>query len=154
LLEGENPLVSPLDKHSEHIQEHKSVLADPDLRVDPNLVKIVMDHIEQHVNALRNTDPSLLQMIGEQPLPPLQPTNGNPPGGQPNAQGPQQPPQGALQGSPNPGTMAPQGPPAQPGEPVQGPGGQNAPLPSPAKVPAGLLHNPGAQQAAMGNVKG
>ena len=150
LLEGENPLVSPLDKHSEHIQEHKSVLADPDLRVDPNLVKTVMDHIEQHVNALRNTDPSLLQMIGEQPLPPIMPPQG--PGGAPG--GPQQPPQGALQGSPNSEMMAPQGAPAQPGEQVSGPGGQNAPLPKPAKVPAGLLHNPELQQNSMGNVKG
>lgn len=154
LLEGENPLVSPLDKHSEHIQEHKSVLADPDLRVDPNLVKTVMDHIEAHVNALRTTDPSLLQMIGEQALPPLQPNNGNPPGGQPDGQGPQQPPQGALQGSPNSDMMQPQGPPNQPGQSVQGPGGEQAGLPAPAKVPAGLLSNPSLQQASMGNVKG
>lgn len=153
LLDGEVPLVSPLDKHSEHIQEHKSVLADPDLRVDPNLVKNVMDHIEEHLNSLRQTDPALLQMIGEQPLPPLQPMNPNPPGGQPNLGGPQNPPQGALQGSPNAPMMAPEGGVIQPGEQMMGPGAQNAPLPEPAKVPAGLLSNPAAQASAMGNVK-
>jgi len=153
LLDGEDPLVSPLDKHSEHIQEHKSVLADPDLRNDPNLVKKVMDHIEAHVNSLRTTDPSLLQMIGETPLPPLQPMNPNPPGGQPNMDPNQpQPPQGALQGSPNGDMMAPQQP-MQAGQNIQGPGGENANMPQPAKVPASLLANPAIQQSAMGNVK-
>lgn len=154
LMEGENPLVSPLDKHSEHIQEHKAVLADPDLRNDPQLVKNVMDHVEGHVNALRTTDPSLLQMIGEQPLPPLQPMNGNPPGGQPNMDPNQpQPPQGALQGSPNSDMMAQQQQ-IQPGQAIQGPGGEQTNMPQPAQVDPNLLSNPALQQAAMGNVKG
>lgn len=71
-LEGETPIVSPLDAHRMHITEHKSVLADPDVRRDPVLVKSVLDHIEEHVNSLRNTDPDLLALIGEQALPPIQ----------------------------------------------------------------------------------
>ena len=142
LLDGQNPLISPLDKHSEHIQEHKAVLADPDLRNDPNLVKVVMDHIEGHLNMLRTTDPALLNMVGEQALPPLQPTNNNPPGGQPTG-GPNvpQPPQASLQSGSNPAAMAPPSPP-------------QGRLPGLPKVPAGALVNPGIQQAAMGNVKG
>jgi len=154
LLEAENPIVSPLDKHSIHIKEHTVVLADPELRKDPTLVKIVMDHIEAHVNALRNTDPSLLQMIGETPLPPIQPTNQNPPGGQPNQPPPQQPPMGALQGSPAAPMMSPMaGQTVAQAQGMQGPGIQNVNPAQPAQVPAGLLANPGLQQAAMGNVK-
>lgn len=72
LMEGIQVLVAPTDRHTIHINEHKSVIDDPDLRNDPALVKIVMDHIQDHLNALRNTDPALLQMLGQQPLPPLE----------------------------------------------------------------------------------
>ena len=68
LMEGRNPLVAPTDKHSIHIDEHSSVISDPDLRNDPAFLKNVMDHIEQHLNMLRTTDPGLLQMRGEQAL--------------------------------------------------------------------------------------
>lgn len=154
LLEGKNPLVSPMDKHSVHIDEHSAVLADPDLRTDPNFIKNVMDHIQDHLNALRSVDPALLQMRGEQPLPPLQPQNNNPPGGQPNPPSPQQPPQSSLQNPPaapmmQPGAGGPKGV-----NQVTGPGIQNQSLPKPATVKAGLLANPAIQQANMRNVKG
>jgi len=70
LMKGINPLVAPTDQHREHILEHKTVIADPELREDPELVKAVMDHIESHMNALRNVDPDLLSMIQENALPP------------------------------------------------------------------------------------
>lgn len=154
LLEGKNPLVSPMDKHSVHIDEHSAVLADPDLRSDPAFIKNVMDHIDDHLNALRSVDPALLQMRGEQPLPPLQPNNGNPPGGQPNAPAPQNPPQSSLQGAPassmmEPGAGAPKGV-----NQVTGPGIKNESLPHLPKVQAGLLANPALQQSNLGNVKG
>jgi hypothetical protein len=78
LMEGEATQCSPLDKHSQHIMEHRAVLADPDLRTDPTLVNNVLDHIQDHLDALRNTDPALLQMIGEQPLPPPMPMGVDP----------------------------------------------------------------------------
>lgn len=71
LMDGEAPQVSPLDSHKSHILEHRAVLADPDLRKDVNLIKNTLDHIEAHLNALTNTDPRLLQLIGETPIPPL-----------------------------------------------------------------------------------
>lgn len=80
LMEGINPSVSPLDKHSMHIQEHRSVLDDPDLRDNPELKNAVMNHIQEHLSDLRRVDPALLQMIGEQALPPVQPAGGTPPG--------------------------------------------------------------------------
>jgi hypothetical protein len=115
LMDGGTPLVSPLDSHRSHILEHRAVLADPDLRKDAQLVKNTLDHIESHMDALTNTDPRLLQLIGETPLPPLgQASQGNPqmvpvnqeqlpmpPGStqmQPPPQ-PQMPPQGGIPGS-------------------------------------------------------
>lgn len=128
LMDGESPIVSPLDKHNEHIMEHRAVLADPDLRTNPDLVRIVLEHIQGHIDALRNTDPALLQMIGQTPLPP--------PGVDPNAPPPNAPPPGE---GPPPGQegdgMAP--PPSgypEAGEQVIGPNGNGVslpPLPSP-----------------------
>lgn len=82
MTEGKDVIVSPLDKHRLHINEHKAVLSDPDLRRDPELVKIVLDHIEKHLIALRETDPSLLLLVGEQPLPPVGQSAGPLPGQQ------------------------------------------------------------------------
>src|ERR1019366_3591062 len=153
LLEGKNPLVSPMDKHSVHIDEHSAVLADPELRTDPNFVKVVMDHIQGHMDALRNTDPALLQMRGETALPPLQ-NNNNPPGGQPQNGPPgQHPPQAALTGSPMPQMMSPSQGQTVANPSIQGPGVHNINPAAPAKVSAGMLSNPALQQAAMGNVK-
>lgn len=128
LMDGESPIVSPLDKHNEHIMEHRAVLADPDLRTNPDLVRIVLEHIQGHIDALRNTDPALLQMIGQTPLPP--------PGVDPNAPPPNAPPPGE---GPPPGQegdgMAP--PPSgypEAGEQVIGPNANGVslpPLPSP-----------------------
>jgi hypothetical protein len=145
MLDGEVPLVSPLDQHSLHIQEHRAVIADPDLRKNPSLVKTTMDHIEAHMNALRNTDPALLQMIGEQPQGPV--------GGSPASPDQQQPPQGALQGSPMGPEMSPQAGQISAGQDITGPGIQNIGIPQPAQVPANLLPNPALQEQAMGNVK-
>lgn len=100
MLDGNNPIVSPLDQHRLHIMEHKSVLADPELRNDQQMVKNVLDHVEQHLNMLRTTDPDLLNLIGEQPL---APQGGNPATGNGGAP---QPTQGSLSGSPMNDMMA------------------------------------------------
>lgn len=90
LSQGEAVIISPLDQHRTHIVEHKSVLADPDLRNDAVLVKNVLDHIEGHLNALRNTDPDLLLLVGEQPLPPAGVNMAMPGGQMPNSNEPPQ----------------------------------------------------------------
>lgn len=103
LVSNEEIIAVATDQHSLHIKEHKSVLADPDLRKDPALVQRTLGHIQEHIDLLRNTNPDLLAMMGEQPL--------GPEGGSPVA--PQDQPQG------NPGQVnndisqqlqAPQGP--------------------------------------------
>lgn len=121
LMEGQPALVSPLDQHQQHILEHRAVLADPDLRTDPDLVRNVMDHIQSHMDALRNTDPALLQMTGQQPLPP--PGMAPPPPGGP--QGEAGPPDEAGAGMAPPPSGYPQS-----GDKVMGPNMEGAVLPS------------------------
>lgn len=145
MMEGKNPIVSPLDQHRLHINEHKAVLADPEFRNDQMLVKTTLDHIEAHLNALRNTDPDLLALVGEQPLGPAGGSAANQP-----PMGPGGPPQ---QGNGPSGVMQTQQGGPNPGNQIQNGNGQQAPMPSPAKVPANALANPALQQAAMGNVK-
>lgn len=143
-LDGKAPMVIPGDQHALHIKEHNAVLSDPELRQDPALAKLVMDHIQQHLEALQNTDPRLLQIVGQQPIPPL--------GGTPQGpQDPNQPPQASLEGNQMAQTMQPPG--------NQGPmkGGsvdqQGQNLPNMPQVPASALPNPDLQQQSMGNVK-
>lgn len=90
MMSGQESLVSPLDEHKMHILEHRTVLSDVELRKNPELVSIVMDHIQKHMDALRNVDPALLGLIGEQPLGPV---GGTPPA--PSA--PNMPPASSVQ---------------------------------------------------------
>ena len=75
LIAGEDVVAVAIEPHSLHIKEHRDVLADPDLKNDPELVTRVMTHIQEHIDHLRMADPDLLMHIGEQPL--------SPPGGSP-----------------------------------------------------------------------
>jgi hypothetical protein len=76
LVKGERQQAIWSEKHSMHIKEHMEVLNDPELKKDPELVQLVLDHVQEHVNLLRTTDPAILQSIGEQPLAPA-PNPGN-----------------------------------------------------------------------------
>lgn len=106
-----------LDQHSMHIQEHRSVLDDPDLRQSPNLVENVLTHIQEHINLLQNTDPQVLMLIHEQPMQVIPPN--------PMAPGPVTP--GEV-------VMPPQPPPLSPpmplgAMPMGGPMGQGGGIP-------------------------
>ncbi len=95
LVQGEQIMAVATDQHSLHIKEHKCVLADPDLRKDPELVGRTLMHIQEHINLLRTLDPQLLAMMGEQslmPPPMIDPNTGQPM--PPQAGGP--PPQGGA----------------------------------------------------------
>lgn len=115
LAEGQEVVALAIDAHVQHIKEHKGVLADPDLRTDPNLVQHVLKHINEHIELLRNTDPALLSTLGEQPIGPVGGTPPNP--GDPNAgvntsQAPASP-EAAM----DPNMGVPQPPPVQPPSP-------------------------------------
>ena len=122
-----------------HINEHRVVIGDSELRNNPELIKIVMDHIEAHLNALRSTDPALLQLVGEQPLPPLQPVmppGMTPPPGMPG------PEAGGPPGVNIPQMMQAQQGNVQVGETVVGPNGQGVQLPNLPSPPAPFQMNP------------
>ena len=70
MVEGKEVVATAIDKHSQHIREHMNVLADPDLRLDSNLVGTVLAHIQEHIDLSMTTNPNILSMIGEQPLAP------------------------------------------------------------------------------------
>lgn len=141
MMEGETVITSPLDKHQMHIMEHRAVLADPEFRKDKDLVEVVLNHVKEHLDFLRNTDPALLQLIGEQPVAPIG-------GGVGAPEGMPQPPMGPLQNSPIPEMTSPQAGMVIPGEQMQGPGIENVGLPFPAK-PAGPFKNLPTDAAQM-----
>lgn len=111
------------------------------------------------MDALRNTDPALLQLVGEQPLPPAQPPQSQmgpqgpvqPGPGAPGPNGPQPHPQQSHGGAHNVMKPPQQGQ-TPPGTPVNGPQGTER-MPNVPKINGQLLPNPAAQQASTGNVK-
>lgn len=130
LAEGGEVIALAVDQHVLHIKEHKGVLADPDLRLDPQLVQKVTEHLNEHINLLRETDPGLLTIIGEQPLGPI---GGTPPNMPPPGQDMNQTPVGP-EAAGNP--MAPMPPVAQPNMPTPPPPFENMPV-LPQQMPAG-----------------
>ena len=84
MVSGEDVMATDIDEHILHIKEHRTVLADPDLRKDPELVTRVLTHINEHIEALKQVDPSLLMILGQQPIqsappPPQDPAQMPPP---------------------------------------------------------------------------
>lgn len=147
LSEGKSPVVSPFDMHAFHISEHRSVLDNPDIRSDQAMVQTVHDHIQSHIDALTNTDPRILQLTGQQPLPPPgMPTDvmAPPPNqGAPQQGGPNMPPQNqGQQGNQPQGEMIING----------GSGGPQA-LPKLPTVNPNMLPNPAIQDQSMGNLQ-
>jgi hypothetical protein len=65
-LERVNAIIT--DNHMMHIQEHKTVLASPEARENPELVQNALDHIQEHITLLKTGDPDVLQMTGSQPI--------------------------------------------------------------------------------------
>jgi hypothetical protein len=105
LKDSSSVIAIATDHHAMHIREHRSVLSDPVLRQDADLVARTLAHIEEHIRLLRETSPDLLSIIGEQPLAPVggSPINPMQQGGVPGAQGASAPMQGTPmnQGGPN-----------------------------------------------------
>jgi hypothetical protein len=116
------------DEHKQHILEHRELLSDPDLRMDPQLTKLVGDHIQEHFTMLQEANPNMLMLLGQQPIqPPPPPAPPAPPGPPPG------PPQGPQMGAPGP-MPGPMGPPPNAGPP-------SPPAPMPPQGPQGP-HNP------------
>lgn len=66
LKDGEPIQAIITDDHVLHISEHKSVVADPAVRKDPAILSAVLEHLQQHIELLK--DPGyqeLLQLMGQ-----------------------------------------------------------------------------------------
>ena len=126
LLTGNPVIAISIDHHAMHIREHRDVLSDPVLRQDADLVQRTLAHIQEHIVLLRETDPALLAIYGEQPIGPEQ---GSPP-------------------APNQGQNVPQtdmGDTMQQAEPQQ----TMANIPSPAQPPGEFQDLPQTPQELM-----
>ncbi len=88
MVNGERQQAIWSERHSAHIKEHMEVLNDSELKKDAQLVQLVLDHVQEHANLLRTTDPVLLGFIGEQPIAPEQVPGQVPPPANPNQSAP------------------------------------------------------------------
>ena len=68
LSDGNYTPVIVTDAHALHIQEHKTVLATVEARKNPEIIQATNEHIQEHIDALKNTDPGLLTVLGQQPI--------------------------------------------------------------------------------------
>jgi hypothetical protein len=99
------------DNHWLHVKEHKNVLSSPDSREVQDIVVTTLAHINEHIQLLRTTDPGILMILGQQPIPsPMNTPEGGMPApmvpGQPEAETPQQgqvgtPPPGGPEAAPS-----------------------------------------------------
>lgn len=115
LLKNDSIIAIATDSHAMHIREHRAVLSDPVLRKDQELVNRTLNHIREHITLLRETDPALLAINGEQPI---GPEAGSPPNETQNPSVPnmgemEQTLQSADQAAPEPNLPNPAAPPEQ-----------------------------------------
>ena len=68
LREGKEVRTLSLDDHALHIREHKTILSDLSVRENEEVVRVVLDHIRQHIELLKTVDPVELAMTGQQPI--------------------------------------------------------------------------------------
>lgn len=73
LKNGQLPAATVLDNHALHIQEHNSVLSDPESRKDASLVQATLKHINDHLALWRKADPAILAVTKQQPAPQAMP---------------------------------------------------------------------------------
>ena len=78
LVDGKEVIAVFIDDHALHIKEHGCVLSDPELRFDGDLVQRTLAHIQEHIELLKNTDPDILRIRGQQAIQPPPPPQGAP----------------------------------------------------------------------------
>lgn len=129
LMLGVKPRALAIDDHVLHIKEHQAVIADPDLR-ESEVADYVLQHILEHIDLMKTTDPGLLGVLN---IPSLQ--QQAPPEQQANADLSLPQEQGTPEGGPL--SEAPLG-------------AEGMDLPSPSSVPSSFSINPEAlEQAGM-----
>jgi hypothetical protein len=88
LRKGQAPFVMISDNHPEHIKEHFEILSSNEARMNPEIRKAVMAHVQEHIDIWPTVPPAILMAmnIAPAPMPPPQPPMA--------PQGPQSAPQG------------------------------------------------------------
>lgn len=141
LMEGKDVYADVFDNHDLHLKEHRAVISDPELRRNPDLMRKVHEHMQEHIDMMRTVSPDVLQILKIQPLQPIQAPQG---GGQL--------PAGPMQQSQGPQGGAPAGAPPMntaPMDPSQmGPQADPASMPNQPSVDASLLPNPSLEPRA------
>lgn len=133
LSRGEDVPVLLSDPHAMHIKSHRAVVASMEARGNPAIIAVHAAHEQAHIDALRQTDPGLLAVLGQQPIPPDMPMLA----AASADMGPQPPPEGVdvpVEGEPLAPAMARRPPgtpelPTMPGMPINPMTGEPAPLP-------------------------
>ncbi len=82
MLQGKQALVLVTDAHLLHVQEHLTLLSNPEVRANSELTGLVLEHIQQHKDLYQSQDPFFSMVAGEppapQPAPPQMPPQGAP----------------------------------------------------------------------------
>ena len=132
MAQGEALPVVFTDLHYLHIQEHATVLANLEARLNPKVVQAVQAHIQEHINLLKTLDPIVAGATNQ----PVLNAGGGGPGMAPNTSGPMA--SGPSAAGPN--GLPHNGPAPKPGNPGQvvGPSAQ-APHVAPPKMPTNPL---------------
>jgi hypothetical protein len=94
LLQAIPTKVLVVDEHMLHIKKHRTLLSDPLLREDDATAEVILNHINDHIQALKTTDSALLAALGQQSM---------------ASQAPSAPDQNAAGQSPAAGMMQTQG---------------------------------------------
>lgn len=131
LMEGQIPPIVETDWHMTHINEHQAVLADPMVRMNPEVRDAILEHMKAHYGYLtgaNGNDVGFLMALGQQPMQ-MPPMPGNPAGGMAPPPGPQ--PGNAVQAEQGQATAEMMAPAQPPGMEEAG----NANLPTPPEMP-------------------
>jgi hypothetical protein len=147
IRDGRPVTVIITDNHKAHILEHKTIIANPEAREDPEFVMRTLTHIQDHLNAWRSADAAILMITGQEPPPPGNGRTAIEEQTQPMPENMQQPMQ--------PQINSPQGPTSGP-EPMPQVGNPNAPqedMPSMPNMPSLPPGAPPQAQAAYDQVK-
>jgi hypothetical protein len=70
LMQGISVPALVIDDHKEHIMRHRTILNDIDIRTDEEKSRVIFEHIQEHIDFARSTDPAVLTMTNQQPLAP------------------------------------------------------------------------------------
>jgi hypothetical protein len=69
LSEGRPVPVMITDNHRMHIEEHRSILSSPEARRNPELIKVVTAHLQEHLDFLKNpANADMLLLLNQQPV--------------------------------------------------------------------------------------